>query len=85
MKYISGGRPNIVALGGGAFQSDETIELLTNHGVPIWLDCPFEHLERRVAQANSSASGARPSPLPQPLRKPSRHLCAGRISHQGKQ
>lgn len=52
VQYISGGRPGIVALGGGAFQSDETIELLTNHGVPIWLDCPFEHLERRVAQAN---------------------------------
>ncbi len=52
VKYISGGRPSIVALGGGAFQSDEMIELLTNHGVPIWLDCPFEHLERRVAQAN---------------------------------
>ncbi len=52
VKHISGGRPNIVALGGGAFQSEETIELLTNHGVPIWLDCPFEHVERRVAQAN---------------------------------
>jgi shikimate kinase len=52
VKYISGGRPNIVALGGGAFHSDENIDLLTNNGVPIWLDCPFEHLERRVAQAN---------------------------------
>ena len=51
VKYISGGRPNIVALGGGAFQSEANIDLITHNGVSIWLDCPFEHLERRVAQA----------------------------------
>ena len=50
VKQISAGRPNVVALGGGAFQSDDNINLVTNHGVPIWLDCPFDHLERRVSQ-----------------------------------
>jgi shikimate kinase len=51
VKYISGGRPNVVALGGGAFLSDSNIEMVNNNGVSIWLDCPFGHLERRVAQA----------------------------------
>jgi shikimate kinase len=50
VKYISGGRPNVVALGGGAFQSEANIDLVTHNGVPIWLDCPFDHVERRVAQ-----------------------------------
>jgi shikimate kinase len=49
VKQISRGRPNVVALGGGAFQNEDNINLVTNHGVPIWLDCPFDHLERRVA------------------------------------
>ena len=50
VKTISRGRPNVVALGGGAFQSEVNIDLVMQHGVPIWLDCPFEMLERRVAQ-----------------------------------
>jgi shikimate kinase len=50
VRYISRGRPNVVALGGGAFVSDANIDLVTQHGVAIWLDCPFERLERRVLQ-----------------------------------
>lgn len=52
VKHISGGRPNVVALGGGAFQADANIDLITNHGVSIWLDCPFDRLEKRVMQAD---------------------------------
>jgi shikimate kinase len=50
VKLISRGRPNVVALGGGAFLSEDNINLVTNHGVPIWLDCPFADVQRRVAQ-----------------------------------
>jgi shikimate kinase len=50
VKIISRGRPNIVALGGGAFLNDANIDLVMQHGVPIWLDCPFDLLERRVAR-----------------------------------
>jgi shikimate kinase len=52
VKSISGGRPNVVALGGGAFQSEANINLVTHNGVPIWLDCSFDHVQRRVKLAN---------------------------------
>jgi shikimate kinase len=50
IKSISGGRPNVVALGGGAFQSDKNIDVVNNNGVSIWLDCPLDMVERRVAE-----------------------------------
>jgi shikimate kinase len=46
---IQSGRPQVVSLGGGAFHSDENFELVANNGVTVWLDCPFSHIERRVA------------------------------------
>ncbi len=49
---VTRGRANVVALGGGTFQSKANIELVTNHGVPIWLDCPFEMVERRITGQN---------------------------------
>jgi len=49
IKAITRGRANVVALGGGTFQSKDNIDLVTNHGVPIWLDCPLEMVERRIA------------------------------------
>jgi len=49
IRSISSGRPNVVALGGGAFQSDANIDMVTNNGVPIWLDCSFEMVQRRIA------------------------------------
>jgi shikimate kinase len=47
---IERGRPHVVALGGGAFVSARNVQLLQNNGVSIWLDCPVELLERRVAR-----------------------------------
>ena len=43
------GRPQVIALGGGAFTIQENFELATNHGVTIWLDAPLEVIERRIA------------------------------------
>jgi len=41
----------IVALGGGAFVSEEVREILNTHGVPaVWLDAPVEELFRRCEQ-----------------------------------
>ncbi len=46
---VQSGRPQVVSLGGGTFLSEENYELVANNGVTVWLDCPFSHVERRVA------------------------------------
>ncbi|HLH40791.1 MAG TPA: shikimate kinase [Bryobacteraceae bacterium] len=42
------GRPQVVALGGGAFLSEENFELVTNNGVTVWLDCPLDRIRQRI-------------------------------------
>jgi shikimate kinase len=49
VRWIERGRPAVLALGGGAFVQAENRELLMGNGVAIWLDCPFETVQRRVA------------------------------------
>ena len=44
------GRPQVISLGGGAFTTEENIELVLNHGVTVWLDAPFDLMERRIAE-----------------------------------
>ena len=48
---IECGRPMVVALGGGTFAQAANRDLLSAHGITIWLDCPFELIRRRVDQA----------------------------------
>ena len=40
----------VIALGGGAFTIEANRGLLRGHGTSVWLDCPFELVQRRVAQ-----------------------------------
>src|SRR5438477_119802 len=49
VKLVDCGRPYVIALGGGAFLSDANVKTLTRSGVTIWLDCPLDTIERRVA------------------------------------
>ena len=49
VRWIERGRPAVLALGGGAFVQAENRELLMGNGIAIWLDCPFETVQRRVA------------------------------------
>ena len=49
---IERGRPAVLALGGGAFAVQANRDLLENNGVTVWLDCPFEVVESRVALAS---------------------------------
>ena len=49
VRSIEGGRPCVIALGGGAFLSEENFQMVSNNGVSVWLDCPFATVERRVA------------------------------------
>jgi shikimate kinase len=50
VRWIERGRPAVLALGGGAFTVEANRELLADHGISVWLDCPFEVVRRRVAE-----------------------------------
>ena len=52
VRWIGRGRPAVVALGGGAFVEERNRRLLEDHGISVWLDCPFEIVKRRVALAS---------------------------------
>jgi shikimate kinase len=49
VRSIQSGRPHVVSLGGGAFLSEENFDLVSNHGVSVWLDSPLQTIERRIA------------------------------------
>jgi shikimate kinase len=51
VRRIERGSPAVLALGGGAFAAQANRDLLRNNGVTVWLDCPFEVVERSVALA----------------------------------
>jgi shikimate kinase len=49
--WIERGRPAVLALGGGAYVEPANRDLLEVNGITVWLDCPFETVERRVVGA----------------------------------
>jgi shikimate kinase len=51
VRWVERGRPAVLALGGGAYTISENRELLAENGITVWLDCPFEVVQQRVAQA----------------------------------
>jgi shikimate kinase len=63
-RMVRSGRSMVVALGGGAFTRPENLQLLEDHGVTVWLDCPLELVQRRVA----------PEPV-RPLARDPRKFC----------
>lgn len=52
VKWVERGRPAVMALGGGAFIESANRELVTGNGIAIWLDCPFETVQRRTGHAS---------------------------------
>jgi shikimate kinase len=50
VRWIERGRPAVLALGGGAFVEPANRRLLANNGISVWLDCPFDVVQRRVAK-----------------------------------
>jgi shikimate kinase len=49
VRAVESGHPEVIALGGGAVMNDKSFELVLNHGVVVWLDAPFDLIQRRVA------------------------------------
>ncbi|HSO74121.1 MAG TPA: shikimate kinase, partial [Blastocatellia bacterium] len=48
IKSLASLRSSVVALGGGAYQSEENRLLLRATGLAVWLDCPFDICFERV-------------------------------------
>jgi shikimate kinase len=61
--WVERGRPAVLALGGGAFAQIENRDTLGGRGVTIWLDCPFEMVSRRIAQASHRPLARHPEEL----------------------
>src|SRR5580693_858110 len=55
VKEVERGKPSVIALGGGTFVRQDNFALLENNGVTLWLDAPFELVQKRVP-----ADGSRP-------------------------
>jgi shikimate kinase len=53
VRSIEAGEPCVLALGGGAFVQPANRELVQNNGVTLWLDCPFETIQRRLHGDNT--------------------------------
>jgi shikimate kinase len=49
VRAVQSGHPRVISLGGGAFLSHENLDLVSNNGISVWLDCPLELIERRIA------------------------------------
>lgn len=52
-RQVRGGRPMVMALGGGAFTRPDNRDLLADHGIVVWLDCPCDLAWRRVADGST--------------------------------
>jgi shikimate kinase len=52
VREVERGKPMVLALGGGAFVSEGTHDMLEDNGVTVWLDCPFETVRARVGDTS---------------------------------
>jgi shikimate kinase len=48
VKAVESGRPQVISLGGGTFLPQENFELISNHGVTVWLDPPLDLILQRI-------------------------------------
>jgi shikimate kinase len=53
VQRVECGSPAVIALGGGSFVQPANARLLEDHGISIWLDCPFETIRQRIVDASS--------------------------------
>ncbi len=59
VRMVRSGCPTVLALGGGAFVRDENFEMLADHGVTVWLDCPVDLAWDRVSVCGNDRPLAR--------------------------
>jgi shikimate kinase len=63
VRAVQSGRPQVISLGGGALMNDENFELVSNNGVTVWIDSPFELILNRVAAESHRPLGRDPERL----------------------
>jgi shikimate kinase len=51
VRAVERGRPTVLALGGGAFMRESNYQMLSEHGVTIWIDCALDIITDRVSQS----------------------------------
>jgi len=49
VQQIECGHPTVLSMGGGAFAQADNFELVEDNGISIWLDCPMEEIQQRIA------------------------------------
>lgn len=49
IRRVQRGQPMVLSLGGGAFAQPRNVTLIADNGISIWLDCPFERIQARIA------------------------------------
>jgi shikimate kinase len=54
-RRVETGQPTVVALGGGSFAQPAIAELLSHHGISIWLDCSFSTITARMDSAERAS------------------------------
>ena len=57
------GRPAVIALGGGAFTLEVNRKMLEQNGITVWLDCPFDIIQKRIGEHNHRPLAADPEHL----------------------
>ena len=53
IEQASGGRPRVIATGGGAFVNPETRRLILDQAIAVWLDSDVDTLLERVGRKNN--------------------------------
>jgi len=48
---VARGVPWVISVGGGCYAQADNYELIQNHGLTIWLDCPLEMVKARIAHS----------------------------------
>ncbi|HYO82094.1 MAG TPA: shikimate kinase [Bryobacteraceae bacterium] len=52
VQSIRRGTPTVLALGGGTFTREDNVQLVTDHGITVWIDTSFDVVSRRVSMSN---------------------------------
>lgn len=53
VRRVATGQPTVIALGGGAFTNKTNFDLLEEHGITVWLDCPLHKVTERLAACDT--------------------------------